>query len=184
MPLYTVITQEGSVSDETKAKIAEELTRIHTTVMNVPRSFVRAIFLSYVKGSGYTAGEVAPTAALNCVLRSGHTAEEKDGVAQTAVVNVPGSHRHRDGSTRDTSPGDPVQQCDGDGADHARSQPRVGTSYHDPAAHSRPAFGGVGNSGMGKYHGEWGFRSYTNARGVLYHGTRIDHHLRYPPYSS
>ena len=30
-------------------------------------------------------------------------------------------------------------------------------------------FGGVGNSGMGKYHGEWGFRAYTNARGVLHH---------------
>ena len=45
-------------------------------------------------------------------------------------------------------------------------------------------FGGVGNSGMGKYHGEWGFRAYTNARGVLYHGTGIDPDLRYPPYSS
>jgi aldehyde dehydrogenase (NAD+) len=45
-------------------------------------------------------------------------------------------------------------------------------------------FGGVGNSGMGKYHGEWGFRAYTNARGILYHGTRIDPDLRYPPYSS
>jgi aldehyde dehydrogenase (NAD+) len=43
-------------------------------------------------------------------------------------------------------------------------------------------FGGVGNSGMGKYHGEWGFRSYTNARGVLYHGTTVDPDLRYPPY--
>src|ERR1700754_4202156 len=77
MPLYTAITQEGSVSDETKAKIAEEITRIHTTLMKVPRSFVRVVFLSYPKGSGYTAGEEAPTAALNCVLRSGHTAEEK-----------------------------------------------------------------------------------------------------------
>jgi aldehyde dehydrogenase (NAD+) len=44
-------------------------------------------------------------------------------------------------------------------------------------------FGGVGNSGMGKYHGEWGFRSYTNARGVLHHGTASDPDLRYPPYS-
>jgi len=44
-------------------------------------------------------------------------------------------------------------------------------------------FGDVGNSGMGKYHGEWGFRAYTNARGVLYHDTRIDPDLRYPPYS-
>ncbi|MGB2610475.1 MAG: hypothetical protein WBC80_15980 [Isosphaeraceae bacterium] len=37
---------------------------------------------------------------------------------------------------------------------------------------------------MGKYHGEWGFRTYTNARGVLHHGTRIDPDLRFPPYSS
>src|SRR6266852_6671218 len=29
-------------------------------------------------------------------------------------------------------------------------------------------FGGVGNSGMGKYHGDWGFRTYTNARAVRY----------------
>jgi aldehyde dehydrogenase (NAD+) len=44
-------------------------------------------------------------------------------------------------------------------------------------------FGGVGNSGMGKYHGEWGFRAYTNARGVLNHSTKIDPDVRYPPYS-
>ena len=44
-------------------------------------------------------------------------------------------------------------------------------------------FGGVGNSGMGKYHGQWGFRAYTNARGVLRRGTSVDPALRYPPYS-
>ncbi len=45
-------------------------------------------------------------------------------------------------------------------------------------------FGGVGNSGMGKYHGEWGFRAYTNARGVLYRGAKFDPAVRYPPYSA
>jgi aldehyde dehydrogenase (NAD+) len=40
-------------------------------------------------------------------------------------------------------------------------------------------FGGVGNSGMGKYHGEWGFRAYTNARGVIYHSTKLDPNVRY-----
>jgi phenylpyruvate tautomerase PptA (4-oxalocrotonate tautomerase family) len=77
MPLYTAITEEGFVPDETKAKIAKEITRIHTAVMKVPSNFVRVVFLSYPKGSGYTAGKVAPTAALNCVLRSGHTDEDK-----------------------------------------------------------------------------------------------------------
>jgi len=51
-----------------------------------------------------------------------------------------------------------------------------------PIIHELP-FGGVGMSGMGKYHGEWGFRTYSNARGVLYHSSRIDFaSLRYPPY--
>jgi aldehyde dehydrogenase (NAD+) len=51
-----------------------------------------------------------------------------------------------------------------------------------PTIHDLP-FGGVGNSGMGKYHGAWGFRAYSNARGVLSHGTHIDvGGLRYPPY--
>jgi phenylpyruvate tautomerase PptA (4-oxalocrotonate tautomerase family) len=77
MPLYTAITQEGTISNETQAKIAEEITRIHTGVMMVPKDFVHVIFLSYPEGSGFTGGTGASTAALNCVLRSGHTVEEK-----------------------------------------------------------------------------------------------------------
>lgn len=77
MPLYTAITEDGFVSDEKKARIAREITRIHTAVMKVPSNFVRVVFLSYPKGSGYTAGGEASTAALNCVLRSGHTDAEK-----------------------------------------------------------------------------------------------------------
>ena len=77
MPLYTAITEDGFVSDEKKAKIAREITRIHTTVMKVPSNFVRVVFLSYPRGSGFAAGEKASTAALNCVLRSGHTDEDK-----------------------------------------------------------------------------------------------------------
>ena len=41
-------------------------------------------------------------------------------------------------------------------------------------------FGGVGNSGMGKYHGRWGFEAFTNARGVMYHSSAIGPGVRYP----
>lgn len=44
-------------------------------------------------------------------------------------------------------------------------------------------FGGVGNSGMGKYHGRWGFEAFTNARGVLHHSAQIDPGVMYPPYA-
>jgi phenylpyruvate tautomerase PptA (4-oxalocrotonate tautomerase family) len=82
MPLYTVMTEEHSLSEDIKSKIAEEITRIHTAVMKVPRNFVRVIFLSYPAGSGYAAGVAAPTAALNCTLRSGHDLEEKADMLQ------------------------------------------------------------------------------------------------------
>jgi phenylpyruvate tautomerase PptA (4-oxalocrotonate tautomerase family) len=77
MPLYTVITEQDFISDEKKRRIAEEITRIHATVMKVPKNFVRVVFLSYPQGSGYAAGVAAPASALNCILRSGHTVEEK-----------------------------------------------------------------------------------------------------------
>jgi hypothetical protein len=40
-PLYTAIIQEGTISTETEAKIAEEIIRIHTTVMTVPKNLDR-----------------------------------------------------------------------------------------------------------------------------------------------
>jgi phenylpyruvate tautomerase PptA (4-oxalocrotonate tautomerase family) len=76
MPLYTAITQDP-LPVATKASIAAEITRIHTAVMKVPAAFVHVIFLSYSKGSGYTAGVEAPAASLNCILRIGHTTGDK-----------------------------------------------------------------------------------------------------------
>jgi phenylpyruvate tautomerase PptA (4-oxalocrotonate tautomerase family) len=77
MPLYTVVAEEGSISDAAKTKIAGEITRIHVEVMKVPKGFVRVVFLSYARGCGYTAGEKAPTVLVNCIMRAGHTVQEK-----------------------------------------------------------------------------------------------------------
>jgi len=77
MPFYTAMTQEGLISDAKKVVIAEEIVQIHTSVMRVPRNFVRTVFLEYPKGSGFTAGEEAPTAAVTCILRVGHSDEDK-----------------------------------------------------------------------------------------------------------
>ena len=43
-------------------------------------------------------------------------------------------------------------------------------------------FGGVGHSGMGAYHGEWGFREFTHASTVLKGSTRLNLSLREHPY--
>jgi len=43
-------------------------------------------------------------------------------------------------------------------------------------------FGGVGDSGMGAYHGRYSFEAFSHVRGILKRSTRIDMPLRYPPY--
>ncbi|MCX6285657.1 MAG: aldehyde dehydrogenase [Bacteroidetes bacterium] len=43
-------------------------------------------------------------------------------------------------------------------------------------------FGGVGNSGMGKYHGRYSFETFSHQRSVISKSTRMDVPVRYPPY--
>lgn len=43
-------------------------------------------------------------------------------------------------------------------------------------------FGGIGDSGMGSYHGKTGFDTFTHRRSILKRGTLFDLTLRYPPY--
>ncbi|QEN12017.1 aldehyde dehydrogenase family protein [Mycolicibacterium sp. ELW1] len=44
-------------------------------------------------------------------------------------------------------------------------------------------FGGVGASGMGAYHGKWGFETLSHRRAVLAKPTKFDLKLMYPPYT-
>ena len=44
-------------------------------------------------------------------------------------------------------------------------------------------FGGVGNSGMGRYHGEAGFKTFSHEESVLERGTWLDLDFRYPPFT-
>ena len=43
-------------------------------------------------------------------------------------------------------------------------------------------FGGVGESGMGAYHGRRGFETFSHEKSVLKKSTRVDIAMRYPPY--
>ena len=51
-------------------------------------------------------------------------------------------------------------------------------------ATSNMGFGGVGESGMGAYHGEVGFNSFSHLKSIVKKSTRIDLPMRYAPYDS
>jgi aldehyde dehydrogenase (NAD+) len=44
-------------------------------------------------------------------------------------------------------------------------------------------YGGIGCSGLGRYHGKKSFETFSNMRSVLVKSNLIDMFLRYPPYN-
>lgn len=50
-------------------------------------------------------------------------------------------------------------------------------------ANSNLPFGGVGNSGMGAYHGKFGFDTFTHYKPVMEKSTLLEPSVKYPPYS-
>ena len=80
MPLYTVTTQAGVLTDETKIKLAGELTTFHAEYSAVPKNWVHVVFLDYAAGSGFTAGEVSASVGLTLLIRNGRSPDYKRGL--------------------------------------------------------------------------------------------------------
>lgn len=49
-------------------------------------------------------------------------------------------------------------------------------------ASNKLGFGGVGDSGIGNYHGKWGFDTFSHYKGIVDKKTRPDLPMRYQPY--
>lgn len=67
-----------------------------------------------------------------------------------------------------------------------RTVPFGGGCVNDVVLHAgsrKLPFGGVGDSGMGRYHGRAGFDLFSNLKSVVHQRTWLDIPLRYPPWS-
>ena len=61
-----------------------------------------------------------------------------------------------------------------------------GVCVNDTIMHIVPQtlpFGGVGNSGMGSYHGKKSFETFSHKRSILNRKTWLEAALRYPPFT-
>ena len=62
-----------------------------------------------------------------------------------------------------------------------------GVSLNDTIVHIANKdlpFGGVGSSGMGAYHGKWGYQQLSHTKAVVHKSVYGDAPLRYPPYDA
>ena len=80
MPLYSVMTQSGTLTETAKADLAAKLTTMHSELANVPKNWVHIVFQDYAVGSGFTAGKRAATASLTVLIRAGRSPEYKRGM--------------------------------------------------------------------------------------------------------
>ncbi|MBR4539271.1 MAG: aldehyde dehydrogenase [Clostridia bacterium] len=67
-----------------------------------------------------------------------------------------------------------------------KTVPFGGGCVNDTVVHlssNRLPFGGVGQSGMGSYHGKYSFDTFTHEKSVVMKGNWPDIKMRYPPYS-
>jgi phenylpyruvate tautomerase PptA (4-oxalocrotonate tautomerase family) len=78
MPLYTLVTQKGTLDQQAKSRLAEQLTRFHSDYAGVPKAWVHIVFQDYQPGDGFTGGEPAPTASLTLLIRTGRSAAYKE----------------------------------------------------------------------------------------------------------
>ena len=65
--------------------------------------------------------------------------------------------------------------------------PFGGGCINDTAMHltnSNLPFGGIGKSGMGSYHGVYGFEAFSHRKSVLIQKNWFDMFLKYPPFST
>jgi phenylpyruvate tautomerase PptA (4-oxalocrotonate tautomerase family) len=82
MPLYTITTRTGALSQANKAELAGKLTSKHCELAGVPRNWVHIVFQEYSAGCGFTAGESAAVVALTLLIRTGRSSEYKRRLLQ------------------------------------------------------------------------------------------------------
>jgi phenylpyruvate tautomerase PptA (4-oxalocrotonate tautomerase family) len=86
MPVYTSITQEGSLSQQQRKEIAEAVTKIHVDATGAPRSFVNVRFFTYPPGNNFRGGAESATAYLGGTIRAGRDLATKQKMLQELVA--------------------------------------------------------------------------------------------------
>lgn len=82
MPLYTIMTQAGVLSNDGKAALAAQVTEVHCKMSGIPKNWVHVILHDYPAGNGFTAGEPAAAASLTLLIRTGRSPEYKRDLLQ------------------------------------------------------------------------------------------------------
>jgi phenylpyruvate tautomerase PptA (4-oxalocrotonate tautomerase family) len=75
MPIYTCTVAEGTLTAESKAALAAEITRIHAAINGVPPTYVNVIFAELPPGDVFVGGKPGKPLIISGWARRGHPQE-------------------------------------------------------------------------------------------------------------
>ncbi|MEU9292001.1 tautomerase family protein [Streptomyces sp. NPDC048275] len=93
MPIYTCTAAQGTLTSESKALLAAEITRIHVDINHVPPAYVNVVFSELPSDSVFAGGQPATPLILTGWVRRGRPQEEATRLAvelSSAIARVSG----------------------------------------------------------------------------------------------
>ncbi|HEX3732670.1 MAG TPA: tautomerase family protein [Mycobacteriales bacterium] len=88
MPVYTCTTTTGTLTAGVKTALAQEITRIHAEINQVPSTYVNVVFHELPAGGIYTDGVPANPVLVNGWVRSGYPADKTARLATEITAAV------------------------------------------------------------------------------------------------
>jgi phenylpyruvate tautomerase PptA (4-oxalocrotonate tautomerase family) len=77
MPIYTCITTAKTLADDTKAAVAAEITKIHSSITGAPSSFVHVVFQELPATNVFTDATPSQPLLITGVIRAGRADTDK-----------------------------------------------------------------------------------------------------------
>jgi phenylpyruvate tautomerase PptA (4-oxalocrotonate tautomerase family) len=77
MPIYTCITSANTLADDTKAALAAEITKIHSSITAAPTSFVHVVFQELPATNVFTDASPSEPLLITGVIRAGRADTDK-----------------------------------------------------------------------------------------------------------
>jgi phenylpyruvate tautomerase PptA (4-oxalocrotonate tautomerase family) len=81
MPIYTCVTTAATLSDEAKATMAAEITKIHASITGAPTSFVHVVFQELPATNIFIDSRPSHALLINGAIRAGRTDQQKTRLA-------------------------------------------------------------------------------------------------------
>ncbi|MET0900365.1 MAG: tautomerase family protein [Mycobacterium sp.] len=88
MPVYTLTTTAATLTPNTKAQLASEVTRLHSAINHVPSIYVNVVFQELPADNIYTDGKPAQPVLVNGWVRNGHPVEDTTRLATEIAAAV------------------------------------------------------------------------------------------------